>query len=115
MDLPDVQTIIVLDSLPCVAGSPCAYEASSDALIWSDEMPPGVNIPLIRFMRYCFRYRTSIIVGDPMSEYAVYWKYLMKYAPNWPGFHQDRRAVSYADTYRRLKAEFYSANKSLFQ
>jgi hypothetical protein len=69
------------------------YELLSGSLVWSDEFPKGtkVNTDCLRFL---FRYRTSLILGEPDKPYEVFWKEAQRHFPEWIGFALDRTSRS---------------------
>lgn len=83
----------VLNRLAVDPNARVQYELMSDALIWSDELPPldekGVDFACIRAV---FRFRTTLMLGKPDERYRSDWDLLASLCPQWPGFLPERRA-----------------------
>ena len=65
------------------------YEMMSGALVWNDEKP---DIPFseLGWFRAALAYRSSIILGQPRTEFESIWSALQRIAPKWPGFRTER-------------------------
>jgi len=61
----------------------------SGALMWDDEKP---DIPLseLGWFRAALAYRSSVILGQPRTEFESIWLALQRLAPKWPGFRPER-------------------------
>ena len=61
----------------------------SGALMWDDEKP---DIPFseLGWFRAALAYRSSVILGQPRTEFESVWIALQRIAPNWPGFRAER-------------------------
>ncbi len=72
------------------------YQAFSDALVWSDELPQNgfedseQGLRSEQALLYLFRYRTSVILGKPIEVIQPYWEIARKLFPSWPGFANER-------------------------
>ena len=68
------------------------YDMMADALWWSDERP---NLPDAKdhwCLRPVFRFRTTLILGTPETQYQPFWDRALVLFPEWPGFHHTRTA-----------------------
>ncbi len=65
------------------------YEVMSGALMWDDEKP---DIPFseLGWFRAALAYRSSVILGQPRTEFESIWSALQRTAPKWPGFRAER-------------------------
>jgi hypothetical protein len=98
------------------------YDVMSDALIWSDESPDFRVLRTIngwQILRFVFRYRTQVILGDPeginagaegcarliLAESRVAWNEARRLFPEWPGFHTGRYSPDLRRVYESLSAE----------
>jgi hypothetical protein len=73
----------------------CDYDMMSGALIWSDEFPEfGVlrQVPGWSVIRFVFRFRTTLILGEPKEEFREFWDEGLRLFPGWPGFAPGRRS-----------------------
>jgi hypothetical protein len=66
------------------------YDAIADALWWSDERPKLTHLRDHWCLRLLFRYRTSLILGEPDLNCEPAWLEATRSFPNWPGFHPSR-------------------------
>jgi hypothetical protein len=81
------------------------YHMMSDAFIWDDETPSseiGDDIAL----RYLLRFRTSLLIGNPIEPLRPHWEYARTKWPNWAGFIPERCA--YSDSFKREYDEYQS-------
>ena len=113
--VPGVVDFIIMDDLRMIAyvmnnlvlnsEATAAYDAGSDSLVWSDEIPdPGVlKIRQLWCLRPVLRYRTSIVVGSPEKQYQYLWEEALRLFPEWPGFATTRRSTEWASAYYRFK------------
>ncbi len=65
------------------------YQIFSDAFVWSDEIPDepiGDDLAL----KYLLRYRTSVLIGQPIAELESYWEAAKLAWRGWPGLSQER-------------------------
>ena len=69
-----------------------SYDLLSDALHWSDEIPPlGSHRPKDYWCLRCLlRYRTTLILGQPDREFEEYWIVGKEAFPEWAGFYPSR-------------------------
>lgn len=105
------ELIAIAASMASLRRSPDAtvqYEALSDGLVWSDEVPrSGIKKASdLRPFRFLLRYRTSVILGIPDERYKEYWFMAQKLFPEWPGFHAERQSPALRSTYQELRAVF---------
>src|SRR5262245_42444626 len=79
----------VLDSLPFSETARHFYEIMSGALMWEDEKG---KLPFseLGWFRAALAYRTSVILGEPRTEFEPIWAALKRVAPKWPGFRTER-------------------------
>lgn len=66
------------------------YDMLADALWWSDERPDFDDAEDHWCLRPVFRYRTTLILGDPDPNYEAAWAIAKDSFPRWPGFHPRR-------------------------
>lgn len=68
------------------------YDLLSDSLLWSDEMPElGDHRPRDFWcLRPVLRYRTTLILGDPDTDFEEYWSAAQIHFPRWAGFQLSR-------------------------
>ena len=70
------------------------FECLSTSFHWSDErLPQAMRLCLNHESRatfYVMVYRTSLIKGQPIEEYARVWEQLREACPEWPGFRPER-------------------------
>ena len=95
----------VLDALRVREDVEPEYCMFSDALVWPDELPSkglGEDVAL----RYLLRYRSSVIVGEPIAALEPYWDAAKAAFPNWPGFSEGRCRPS-----DELKSKFETFRK----
>jgi hypothetical protein len=69
------------------------YELLSGSLVWSDEFPKGTKAST-DCLRFVFRYRTSLILGEPDKPYEIFWNEAQRHFPDWIGFSPDRTSPS---------------------
>ncbi|HEY5316070.1 MAG TPA: hypothetical protein VIK18_26315 [Pirellulales bacterium] len=83
------------------------YDMLAGALWWSDERPASGQIGNSDCLRVVFRYRTSVIIGEPESQYLPYWLAAENEFPKWPGFAVERCRPNegLAALYRRSEAK----------
>lgn len=69
--------------------APQFFEMMSGALMWDDEKP---DIPSseLGWFRAALAYRSSVILGQPRTEFESIWSALRRIAPGWPGFRSER-------------------------
>jgi len=82
-----------LSNLPHSETARRFYELMSGAVMWEDEKP---NIPFseLGWFRAALAYRSSILLGEPRTEFEDIWNALKRIAPDWPGFRLERRTPS---------------------
>jgi hypothetical protein len=69
------------------------YELLSGSLVWSDEFPKRTKASA-HCLRFFFRYRTSLILGERDAPYEHFWNEAMRHFPEWIGFAPDRTSRS---------------------
>ena len=74
------------------AGASVFYELMSDALVWDDEIPDlaAGDVGEFHCLRFVFRYRTTLLVGQPDERYRRFWEEAARLFPYWPGFDPRR-------------------------
>ena len=79
----------VLGSLTPTSDSVARYDAMSDAVVWTDELP--VHRPPHEWwaLRTLLRHRSLMILQQP-SVYQACWLEGLTSFPNWPGFLPER-------------------------
>jgi hypothetical protein len=101
------QLASILDGLKQATDARLHYDLFADALVWSDELPAPEDRPtagmIAHQLRGIWRYRTSLILGEPEQKFRAAWEEAQKCFPNWPGFEPTRRDVSLAVTFRELQ------------
>ncbi|MCC9608318.1 hypothetical protein LOC68_10885 [Blastopirellula sp. JC732] len=77
----------VLNLLTIQDGAEIRYDMLSDALYWSDEIPrdSGDNFDFA-CLQPVFRYRMTLMLGDPDVEFQTAWEIARGMFPKWPGF-----------------------------
>src|SRR4051794_32197583 len=65
------------------------FELLSGSLVWSDEFPKGTKANT-HCLRFVFRHRTSLIVGESDKPYEIFWSEAKRHFPEWIGFAPDR-------------------------
>ena len=66
------------------------YDMMAGALWWSDECPDFDKPEHYWCLRPLFRYRTTLILGEPDQRYEHFWEQAMRLFPAWPGFDAER-------------------------
>jgi hypothetical protein len=83
------------------------YDLFADALVWSDEVPPPDFPNRVSFntaeLRGLWRYRTTLILGQPDEKRRPAWEKAIECFPNWPGFDPKRRDIALASTFSALQ------------
>ena len=82
----------ILRSMPHIPDARVMYDIMSDALIWADEKGECVEATWVA--RPLFRFRTSIIIGEPDERCAEYWRLARRIIPEWIGFRPERCSPS---------------------
>lgn len=77
------------------------YHLLADALFWTDEIPEGISEVGEDALRFILRYRTSLLMSNPQSEFELLWRTARNAFPEWAGFSLDRCIQS-----EHLKAVF---------
>ncbi len=92
------------------------YELTSDALVWSDEIPDLDTGDVSEFhcLRYVFRFRTTLMMGTPDERFRGLWEEAAKCFPEWPGFDPARRAAEHQPVYRRFCEQAKADIRELF-
>jgi hypothetical protein len=102
-----------LDGLKKDQSARLFYDLFADALVWSDEVPPPDWPDRDSFsasdLRGLWRYRTTLILGQPEEKRRPAWDEAMKCFPNWPGFDPKRRDTALASTFLAMQKD--SMNK----
>ena len=91
------------------------YDAASGAVIWSDEVPDPTlaRVRDLWCLRPVFRYRTTLIMGEPEQEHEHAWDCAQKLFGKWPGFSPWRRSTDLAATAQRLRKESTARHRAL--
>jgi hypothetical protein len=99
----------ILDGLKKAADARLHYDLFADAIVWSDELPApedrlaiGMIAPQLRGI---WRFRTSLILGQPVEKFRSAWEEALKCFPNWPGFDPKRRDAALAPAFLALQQE----------
>lgn len=79
----------ILEHLPHQPEASVMYEIMSDALVWSDEVGHQIR-GLTWAVRPLFRYRTSMLIGEPDDRFAEEWEAAKRIVPGWIGFRPER-------------------------
>ena len=70
------------------------FELLGGSIYWSDEYPQEEGLTTrgaaILIFHKLIDYRTSIIFGNPIDEYAEIWRKAFELCPTWPGFREER-------------------------
>jgi hypothetical protein len=68
-----------------------SYHLFADAIVWSDEYPdsPG-RMSEFDCLKLLFRYRTTVLLGEPDLMLKPYWERALELFPNWAGFSPER-------------------------
>ena len=66
------------------------YDMMAGALWWSDERPDFDEPEYHWCLRPLFRYRTTLILGEPDQRYEHLWEQAKRLFPAWPGFDAER-------------------------
>ena len=73
------------------------YDQMSAALVWSDEaLSEGLSAEQMGCLRALFRFRTSLIDGEPDRRFENLWNTLKAKCPLWIGFDPHRCMLSEA-------------------
>ena len=117
-DLVDQLTIIAdaMNTITAVPDASVAYDAASDSLVWSDELPrPGrFKVRDLWCLRPVLRYRTSLILDAPESQFITAWDEALRLFPKWPGFASKRQALSLKTKFEQLSGKARSSLEKLF-
>jgi hypothetical protein len=84
------------------------YDQISGAVIWSDEFPPAHRLRTVRnwaVIRFVFRFRTTLILGEPEEEYRVVWDRARELFPGWPGFDPRRCSLDQRPRFQELETK----------
>jgi hypothetical protein len=102
--------------LPSAPGASVFYELTSDALVWSDEIPDLERGGARQFqcLRFLFRYRTTVIMGKPDQRFRRYWDEAQKLFPEWPGFAAQRQSPDLRPVYERFVEQAKADIRELF-
>lgn len=106
----------VMNSLRATPEAQMSYDAVSDALVWSDELPrPGqFRVRELWCLRPVLRYRTSVILGNPEGQFRVAWEMAQCLFPDWAGFEPERSMQGLGDTYTQLSQRTHKEIGKLF-
>ncbi len=66
------------------------FDTMSGGFVWSDEKIKGLEKYEMGCLRAIFRYRTSIIIGEPDQRFEEIWEKLKVGLPEWIGFDPER-------------------------
>jgi hypothetical protein len=97
-------------------GATVFYELMSDALVWSDEIPDleTGDVRAYHCLRFVFRYRTTLMLGEPDGRFVGVWEEAGKLFPDWPGFDLRRQAVELRPVYERFREQAKADIRELF-
>src|SRR5262245_32316515 len=81
-----------LDSLATAKSETFRYDAITESIIWDDELPAdyGGGSEKVWSLRPIFRFRASLILGEPDLEWERYWQLAKQLFPKWIGFSKGR-------------------------
>ena len=101
----------LLNDLAYSATARRVYEMMSGALMWEDEK---ADLPFseLGWFRAALAYRSSVILGQPRTEFEPIWGALQRVAPKWPGFRAERCTPS-PELVEFLNAQKGSSKRSL--
>jgi hypothetical protein len=71
------------------------YDKLSGGILWQDEFPDLRALRTMRnwsVIRFLFRFRTTLILGEPDDELRPCWEKAQQLFPSWPGFDPQRRS-----------------------
>lgn len=81
----------ILNKLSQQPDSTFEYQGVCDGLVWSDEVPDvSLSDQQEQVLRYLIQYRTSQIVGEPISDLMELWNQAGFAFPQWAGFADER-------------------------
>jgi len=83
----------LLNDLPVSQAPHYVYELMSGALMWNDERAV-LPFSELGWFRAALAYRSSVILGEPRTEFEPIWDALKCIAPMWPGFKRERCSPS---------------------
>ncbi|HZZ73558.1 MAG TPA: hypothetical protein VFE24_14995 [Pirellulales bacterium] len=68
------------------------YNLVADGIAWSDEYPSGMagRTKDFEVLKLLFRYRTTLLVGEPFEPFRQYWFRALELFPDWAGFAPKR-------------------------
>ena len=97
-------------------GASVFYELMSDALVWDDEIPDleTGNVGEFHCLRFVFRYRTTLLIGQPDERFRCYWEEATRLFPDWPGFDAGRRSAELRPVYERFREQAKADIRELF-
>jgi hypothetical protein len=103
-------------NLKPVAGATVFYELTSDALVWSDEIPDleTGDVSDFQCLRFLFRFRTTLMMGAPDERFRSLWDEANNLFPDWHGFDSRRQAVEYRPVYMRFCEQAKADIRELF-
>lgn len=81
------------------------YDVMSDALVWTDELPRSRAVRDLWCLRPVLRFRTGLMLGLHLEEFASIWDDATVVFPAWIGFAPSRCSMDerLATLYRKLK------------
>jgi hypothetical protein len=81
-----------LDSITVATSDRYHYDAITESIRWEDELPQsyGRGGERLAALRVIFRYRASLILGEPQAEWERYWQLARELFPRWIGFDATR-------------------------
>ena len=84
------------------------YELMSDSLVWSDELPPPDEYEASDCwgLRGIWRFRTTLILGNPDERLRTHWDEAQRLFPNWPGFLPQRQSATLREFFEQRRAKF---------
>lgn len=104
------------NALRVTLGAKVSYDAASDALVWSDELPPPgqFRVRELWCIRPLLRYRTSLILAQQEDQHRAAWESARRLFPSWAGFEPSRNNRELADIYTQLSQKTNGGIDKLF-
>lgn len=89
------------------------YRIFIDAFVWSDEMPAESLGDEELVFNYLLRYRTSLLIGQPIVELEPYWEAARLAWQGWPGLSPER--CRYSDDFKQKYDKFQANEDGYFE
>lgn len=84
--LEEIQTL--LNSVVPRQNAAMRFHGGWDAVVWSDEVPSSLWDN--QYLIYLLRYRTSVLLGEPMDAVRPLWEEAQQMFSSWAGFAWER-------------------------